>query len=352
MLWIRLIILIFFLLLLTTAVGCLLVDYSKQNLIKYYFESYALGWVIMFAVFECIAVPCTFLKLSLSVLTTVWICIICAFTVIGFFKFKKNRKTDRGLLLPRPKQLSGLSVINFILITFQCSLQLFFQHIDQDDAWFTAASVAAVDSNTLNLISPYTGDVLRWEQATDYLLAPFPLFWAMIAKIFHIHPTIIMHNITPFLLVCATYMVYYLLGKQIFRNEQMKTELFLFFICLLNLFQFSFPRTLAAMLILRIWQGKAMMSAFLLPFLTYYLFEHTNTNNIKKVEYKIVAVMTAMALGSSMGIFLGILLVGIYVIALHFLRRNLRKGIRILWTIIPSIMLGVIYVIIRQTHFT
>lgn len=336
-----------FFLFFTITVGCLLVDYDGQPLFKSFCESYILGWVVMFAVFECIAVPCTFLKFHLSTLTIIWSCIICTFSILGFLKIRKKMYPENLLFLSCPKHFTALSVINFILIAFQCSLQLFFQHIDEDDAWFIAASVAAADSNTLNLISPYTGDPLRWEQTADYLLAPFPLFWAMISKVFHTHPTIIMHTITPFFLVCAVYMVYYLLGKQIFDSEQKKFDLFIFFICIINLSQFSFPRTLAAMLLVRIWQGKAMMAAFLLPLLAYYLLDHANTNNVKTVEYKIVAVLTAMALGSSMGIFLGILLVGIYVIALYLLCCNYVKGIRVMWTIIPSILLGIFYAVIR-----
>lgn len=146
-------------------------------------------------------------------------------------------------------------------------------------------------------------------------------------------------------------MVYYLLSKQIFCNDDKKIELFLFFICLLNLFGFSFPRTTAAMLLLRIWQGKAMMGAFLLPLLMYYLFEHTYTASTKTVECKMAVVMVAMALGSSMGIFLGILLVGIYVFALYILKRNMWRAVKIIWSIIPSTLLGIIYVIIRHIQF-
>ena len=347
MIYLKLFAVIVFFLFFTVTVGCLLVNYDGQHLFKNCCESYVLGWVIMFAIFECIAVPCTFLKFHLSTLTIIWSCIICTFAILGFLKIRKKINIKHISLSSCIKHLSTLSIINFTLIAFQCSLQVFFQHIDEDDAWFIAASVTAVDSNTLNLISPYTGDPLRWEQTTDYLLAPFPLFWAMISKAFHIHPTIIMHTITPFFLVCAVYMVYYLLGKQIFYSEQKKFHLFIFFICIINLSQFSFPRTLASMMLVRIWQGKAMMAAFLLPLLAYYLLEHTNTNNVKTVECKMVAVLTAMALGSSMGIFLGILLVGIYVTALYLLRRNFVKGIRVMWTIIPSILLGIFYAVIR-----
>ena len=364
MLWIQLFFLFFVFLLFCPTIGSLLVTCSEKPALKYFCECFVLGWVVMFALFECIAVPFTFLKFHLSTLTGIWAGIICVIAVMGFLKFHKKYKINDILHFPQysmsklkycvlqEKKLSYVGVLTFILILFQCGIQLFFQHIDEDDAWFVAASVAAVESNSLNQISPYTGDILRWDQATDYLVAPFPLFWAMISKIFSIHPTIIMHTIAPFFLVCAAYMVYYLVGKQIFCNDHHKIELFLFFICLLNLFGFSFPRTTAAMLLLRIWQGKAMVGALLLPLLMYYLYEHTRTKASGKVEFKMTLVMLSMALGSSISIFLGIMLVGIYVIALYLLHKKIKAAVKILWTIIPSTLLGMIYIIIRQVHFS
>lgn len=210
MLWIKLIILFIMFMLLSPLIGFLLIKYEYQPKSKCFCESFVLGWVIMFALFECIAVPGTFLKLHLSTLVCIWTSIICILAIISFLKLKKISVLKISQIFSQSSlfsyknlnagqnKISILGITNCILIAFQCSIQLFFQHIDADDAWFVAASVAAVDTNSLNIISPYTGDILRWGQATDYLLAPFPLFWAMLSKISHIHPTIIMHNFAPF----------------------------------------------------------------------------------------------------------------------------------------------------------
>lgn len=310
-----------------------------------YCNIYILGWIVSFSTFEIIAVPMTFLRASLSITMLIWICSIGGMVILGYGKLKKSSFKQNQIGNSIKLKVSWLSFIVILLIVVQCILQIFFQHIDDDDAWYVGTAVTSYVTDTINVYSPYTGDILEWKKASPYILSPFPVFWAMIARICKIHPTILMHTIAPVILICLAYMIYYILGKQFFKDEEIKAQYFLLFMCVLNLFGYCSTRTVAAMLLLRIWQGKAMMASVLIPVLIYYMNEFKE----KKRGYAVYICFTliAMDLASSMGVFLGILMIGIYICIPLVLHKRLKDAVSILWTIIPSVVLGVMYIFIR-----
>ena len=322
---------------------------NKKKIEKFqdYCDIYILGWIVSFASFEVIAVPMTFLEASLSVTMFIWIGLMTVMIFIGAWKIKKNCLLKEQVFKRIELKRTWLLVIILLLIVLQCILQVFFQHIDDDDAWYVGTAVTSYVTDTINIYSPYTGDILDWKSASTYILSPFPVFWAMIAKICHIHPTILMHTIVPVILVIMAYMVYYMLGKQIFKEDEIKVQYFLLFMCLLNLFGFSSTRTVAAMLLLRVWQGKAMMAAVLIPALIYYMNQFKEKGMKKKDTVQIWLTLVAMDLASSMGVFLGILMIGVYICIPLVLQKKLKESILILWTTIPSIILGAMYILIR-----
>ena len=104
----------------------------------------------------------------------------------------------------------------------------------------------------------------------NYVLSPYPIFWAMWSKVLKIHPAILMRSILPAINIAWSYVVYRLLAKKIFLTER-KRIIFLLIVVLANLFGAYSDRTSAVFLLQRVWQGKGALAAILIPMLWYLL---------------------------------------------------------------------------------
>lgn len=347
MIAVRLILLIICLLILPLLCGYIWNKSGICRTLTDYCEIYVGGWIVMMSLFEVIAVPLTFLKARFSLAIGIWIIAILFISAKNLHKVGKLHQQGIKVFSFGKIKWSFIKVLIVVFILVQCIMLTCFQHIDDDDAWYVGVAVTSFTTDTINLYAGNTGDLMNWTQGSNYILAPLPVFWAMLAKICMIHPTIFIHTIIPAVLISMAYIIYYMLAKQLFKVENKKIEYFLFFMCLLNIFGFSSTRTTAAMLLLRVWQGKAMLGAVILPLLIYYLMRYRDGTE-KIVIWQILSTQTAMCLLSSMGVFIGILTVGIYVCIPLWLKKRMKEGILILLTIVPNIIIGIIYILLSR----
>ncbi len=113
----------------------------------------------------------------------------------GLYRFSWKKQEDRSRILWKIKiSCWGWSTLG--LIIFQVIYVLLYMHIDNDDAWYVGTALTSYATDTINWISPYTGE---WVSAFpgDYTLSPYPIFYAMLGKLIWIHPTVLIHTIMP-----------------------------------------------------------------------------------------------------------------------------------------------------------
>ena len=88
------------------------------------------------------------------------------------------------------------------------------------------------------------------------------MFVAMHAKEGNMAPAALSHAYLPFFLILICYALYLLIGQVLFGGDWEKTFLFGIVLSVLHLAGYTSTHTLASMLLLRIWQGKAVCASF------------------------------------------------------------------------------------------
>ena len=319
-------------------------------------KTYLFGLMIEFVIFQIIAVCLTFMKSSLSLLTILWLIscgIVIALGIWTWISQKKMYMAKTGR--HRRKQLFQKSNLeNYMvaiaviaLVAFQVIFVTLHVHEDLDDAWYVGTAVVSYFTDTLNLVSPYTGEIMN-RFAPDYVLSPWPIFCAMLGKLSFTHPAIVMHTFIPILMIPLCYIVYFLLANEVFRRNTNKTLWLLLFFCLLNIYGNWSIRSTSTFLLFRIWQGKAILSNSIIP-LIICVFIYLVEDKANRKLYFVILLLTVTAgtMVSSMGVFLGpVILFALSLVDLISYRR-IENGLRTLICIIPCILQFALYIWMR-----
>lgn len=188
---------------------------------------------------------------------------------------KRNAAVDKKDGAERGRQVFPIifGVLAAVLILLQAYIPARYEHSDDDDARFIAEAVSAVVHDSMYQDSPIEADFMYWDvgEVRKDLTSPWAMFLAMQSNICGLAPAVLAHSYLPFFLILLCYGLYALIGSELFGGDREKTALFLIFLSVIHLFGYTSTHTLASMLLLRIWQGKAVCASFLLPLL-FYLF--------------------------------------------------------------------------------
>lgn len=302
-----------------TMVGTLLAnaDRRQQNLPAMWIS----GQMLLWAGFHVVTVPLVLTEGSFS--TVVWLfsgfAVICLLGAILLLvgKGTKSRTKLRlveGASEKREKKTLFMWVLFWSILAVQLAAAVFLAYADGDDAFYVATAAIAEESDTMYYILPYTGGTTGLD--ARYGLAPFPLWIAWLARITGIRTVIVAQVLVPPVLIAMAYGVYYLLAGRLFAKKKECIPLFLIFTELLVLFGDYSMYTPEKFLIARSRQGKAALSAIVIPFLIYLLWILLEALEEKKrlsVVYwcLLICGLTTACLCSTLGAVLSCLLTGL-----------------------------------------
>lgn len=239
-----------------------------------------LGYVVYFALFECLVLPMTFLKVRLSVFSIIWgilLCILVLLSVIlpgkkrirQFFRFS-GQLSDRQLVW---------SILLALCIAFQVIAVVLYQDTSADGAYYVGTTATSVYTDTLGRYNPYTGAPLQ-VFPSRYIFSAYPMHNAFVSCILHIPAIIQSKTVMPALNVLAANSLYYLLGLRLFSNRKKQASLFVLFLFLLNLMTGTLY-TPGTFLFTRSYEGKALLanfSAFFVLYCCLWLYQNKKTN--------------------------------------------------------------------------
>lgn len=304
------------------------------------------GFVILWGVFEIIALPLIFLRKSLDFLCIVYggVCVLLMAAALW--------KAHGDVILTIKKavlSIKNISLIgwgNIILILGQAYIYVKYMHVDDDDAFYVGAAVTAVSTNTIFSVNPYTG-IEYVRLPARYVLSPFFSFCAFISRISGVHPAVTAHVVLAGILIVLSYTVYKLLGEKLFHGESKYAEYFLFFVIIITLFSGYTVYTQGMFTLVRIWQGKAVFCAVLAPMI-WYMMLHIYSERVEVADWCLLCLlMCASCMVSSMGIMLGAIMLGIFGIIGIIMDRNAKKFFCTLLCCIPNLICAGFYVFIR-----
>lgn len=323
---------------------------QKNNVIL----AFVLGYIIEFAIGQLISVPLIFIEGTLTKLVTIYVSIILVLTIISIIVNRNRIKEIVKNLIENIKTMPILeTVILFIMIGMQLFVVIKYSYINDDDAYYVATATTSVQTDTLFKYSAMTGSEEKYEQyLMRYRIGPFPLYYAIQSKILDIHPAIVAHFILPLIFIPTIYMIYWLFAKEFFKDNKKLAVLFMIFVCFLHIFSYYSGKNNLILVLLRIWQGKAILANIIIPLiLILFLYGEKENFNIVSIIALFITILagnftTTMAIAMTPACLM-LLTISYELVKLISKQTQIKKSLVIflknLICCMPSMVYGLIY---------
>lgn len=337
---------IIWLLIIPCFIGLNIIKYANKE-DKNIFLAYIVGMLIEFLSFEILAIPFTFVKFSFRSLTYTWVVVILIIFGLSIYFNKDNFKSILKVNVEKIKIMPKiLSVIFLILLFFQAYMSFNYMYEDYDDSNFVAKITIARDTNTLFV---YDDMGIKYDKfPTRHVFSPFPYYTATISELIDCHPAIVAHTIFPVIFLILGYIVFYLIGNSLFKNDKNKTMVFMVILSILYIFGKYSRYAIFIRLLGRAWQGKSLLANIIIPFIMYLFLEYLEDNQKCKFFWIMLFItLWAADLLSSMSIFLPIIAAGILVVLYAIKDKDIKYIFSFIPCCLPSVVYGILYLIIK-----
>lgn len=290
------------------------------------------GYILMWALFQIICVPFILLEgdgdayFPYVVYTFGGVCVVL--TVIGIIwrvyvsasgkvTARKTLSTESNSCKQKWKALSigdkAAWCFALLLIGVQMVLSVCMNYADGDDAFYVAVSSLTESSDSMYKAMPYSMGATGLSRR--HSLAPFPIWIAFLARVSGTHTAIVAHTITSTILILLAYVIFYQIGKLLFKDRERYIPIFLTLTALLVIWGDYSIYSVENFMIARSRQGKAALGSIVIPMvilLFLMIFERVQLQ--QKVEWMIwlllAATVTVACLCTTLGTFLACLLLG------------------------------------------
>lgn len=318
------------------------VEEEKENLLLHL----AAGYVMMLGSFELCALPLIWLGGSLSLLLSIYVGLLA---VASLLSLAVNFRRIFGVFLRVAQAARAFTPCiwgQLALLLGQALFYVRYQYSNADDAFYVASAATSLATNTVFAYSPYTGTAYETLPAR-YALSPFHAFNAVLCRLTGIHPAVMAHIVFMILFLLFAYAVYALLGRALFSKDMEKTGYFLLLVSALTLFSAYSERTSGLVLLIRLWQGKALLAGVLLPMALYLAVRIFLLDGRRADWLLLFALMCACCMASSMGVLLGALSAGIFGLLYAVRDRSVRPLVFTVLCCLPNVLCGALYLAMR-----
>lgn len=304
-----------------------------------------LGYILEFTIGELLSVPMILIEYSYSLFLKLYVIIILAFSavslIITIFNLKNIFETCVKVIKEIPKVFT---VLVMALVIMQIFVYIGpYMHTDDDDAYYVGSATTTIETNTLFKYSPTTGGTAGEQLAMRYRLGPFPIYYAILSSLLKIHPALIAHEILPAVFLSLVYLLYYVIGYELFDKNIKKATTFVFFMSLLNIFGNYSNRTVFSFLLFRIWQGKSLLANLILPLTMILIIKFEKDEQIIIPWFNLILTVIAGVFTTTMGIALTPIVIMslafVYAIKDKSLWNFIKSGI----CVIPAMIYGIMY---------
>ncbi len=309
------------------------------------------GYLIMWAVFELIAVPVILTTNRLMHVIGIWavfmaaIAMVCVTRSIILWKKRKISVKACGQE-PGSKWENRILCVVFIgLLVFQIYSTVTLSYADGDTAYYLPITMTALANGSMYQVDSYTGFATGLD--VRHALAPFPIWIAALAKLSNVHGAVMMQTILPCALIPLSYMSAGALGRKLL-GEKKKEGIWYFLILaeVVVIFANYSLYTQGTFLLTRTGQGKAVLSGIVIPAILFILYELiTKSDKEKKIKYQILllAAICASCLCSTLGSFLSAMCIGIVAVIRGIILKSFKEFLKLAIYLIPCILFVGIY---------
>lgn len=262
----------------------------------------------------------------------------------------KKKSILRVVKSPMKKAEKVLWIIFSAVLLLQLVMSGVLAFSDGDDAYYVAVATIAESSDSMYRVSPYTGQAIDLDGR--HVLAPFPVLIAFLARISGLHVATVAHVVMPLFIIPLTYCIYGLIGERLFKGKKLYLAAFLVFVELLVLWGNHSPYTAETFLMIRSWQGKAVLANVIIPavFLILYMIGERLAEN-RKVEKNLWLIlfmlMVSASLCSTQGCVLIATLLGCFALCITFVYKAFKYILPIVLCLVPAVVYMGMYMCMR-----
>ena len=305
--------------------------------------SVLVGFLIYYCIFD---IPCLWVMMRwrpLSVLSMTWAVVMAVIAVVSallshrkWLSLAKNIGSYLG-------ENKIFCLIAFLIVAVQIVLIVNAYVFTLDAAYYVANVTTSLQTNTMNIYNPYTGD---WQNhfETRYLFATYTMNDAVWCQLTGIHPLIWVKTIMAATAVILTNIVYYRIGRKLFGNSNPKILLMLFFCGVLNFFYTS-TFTSSNFMTTRTYEGKSLVGNVILPLIIYIficLYEDCKAGKVWLLLFLTCVASTILSSSSNM---LVPATVGVFALPLAIRRKSIGVVLKSILCVIPCIVLLLMYIL-------
>lgn len=305
------------------------------------------GQFLLWAVFQVMTVPFIIAERNLSELQPLYVRggLILGLLGLACIVIRMWTTVHKGTGSAIPlwtKENKVMAIIFALLWLVQMFMLVFGAVNDGDDAYYMAVAESADYSGVMYVANVYAFGAVDLNYR--YILAPFPIWIAFLARISGVHTLTIGHIVLGIVLVTMSYVIYAHMGKVLFGEDRRKRLQMLILVAILFIWGNTSSHTAESFLLLRSRQGKALVSGIVFPAMIYLLLKIGRTlerqERISLREYLLgAAIILTGCLGSTLG---GALVILLWGSALLFLAIGYKR-----WSLLSlgilSAMPGLVY---------
>ena len=300
------------------------------------------GFFFYYFLFDLFCLPVMLLYRPLSVLTRLWAGVLIVVSVASMVLSRSFLKQKLSVLAGYlKKNLIPLLIILLITVALTLIIVLNYQ-FTLDAAYYVANVTTSLQTDTLNIYDPYTGD---WQDHFEmrYFFAAFPLNDAVLCDIFNVHPLIWCKTTMAGVTVFLTNMVLFMTGRKLFKDDHFKTALFVFLADFMNFF-FITIYTTSTFLLTRTYEGKSLLANVVLPSV-FYIYIRLFEDESDRYSWGMLFLLAigAPVLSSSANMLIPAM-IAVTILPLALVKKNLKVVPRSLLCMLPGLILMLVYV--------
>lgn len=320
--------------------------FSAKGTEKIFFrKTFLNGYLLLFALFELITVPMTYLHLPFHILLWIFATVTILLSAIGLIR-QRTELWNALLRLSSAVRPDWTMLIGFAVILVQVAVTVLGWHSDADDSFYIGTANTTVATDSIFEFDAYTGEPYE-SFPSRYVLSPFPIWVAFVSRVIQMHPATTAHTVLPLALIPLAYVVYSLIGEMFFRDDKKKQGVFVLAMGIIVMSSWYSIYTQGTFLLVRIWQGKAVLAAVILPAVFYLCCRLLVQKEYRGDWAVLISAMIAGFMVSTMGIMLPVLMVAVFGFLFGLLKKNWSGLIGSVLSCVPNLIFAVLYLIIK-----
>lgn len=307
-----------------------------------------LGYMVQWSLFQVIVIPCVVLRISITVVIIVWLFFMTGLSVLvicmQWGQWKCILKTQWQKL---HSNVSPICALFLVVFAMQMILILGFTHYDLDDAYYLGIASDAYQTGRMYQYSPYTGGETDLLSQVRYFMSGYEMYVASVGILMGIHSTIVFHSIVPIIHLLLIYMTYFQIADVLFEKQKNQKWIFMLLIGVSYLFGYVSIYTSATFVMVRLWQGKAMLAGFIIPLMLGMAMHFMKKEQPRRQWLPMLLTQITACFFTSMGALVAPILFAALAIINGIRYRSIQIPLYSVICVLPCILTDLVYVFLR-----